>query len=135
MTTSSFLLLKNTINSFAVPGIRTFIFKVLCFGLKKALASLSGLLEVVFIQLDKYLVYLDDIIVLGKIFDTPLENVWAVFLRLRQANLKLKGSECQMLQKQVVFLGHLVSDLCIACAPNKVQQIEDRAKLRDKTEG
>ena len=83
------------------------MFKVLCFVLKKAPASLSGLLEVVFIQLDKYLVYLDDIIVLGKIFDTPLENVWAVFLRLRQANLKLKGSKCQLLQKQVVFLGHL----------------------------
>ena len=78
-------------NSFAVPGIGTFMFKVLRFALKKAPASLSGLLEVVFIQLDKYLVYLDDIIVLGKIFDTPPENVWAVFLRLRQANLKLKG--------------------------------------------
>ena len=33
------------------------------------------------------------------------------------------------------FLRPFVSDLCIACAPNKVQHIEDCAKLRDKTEG
>ena len=42
------------------------------------------------LQFDKCLVHLDDIIVFGKDFDTALENLRAVFVRLRQANLKLK---------------------------------------------
>ena len=113
--------------SFAVPGIGTFMFKVMCFGLKNAPASFSRLMEEVLrqLQFDKCLVYLDDINVLGKDFNTALENLRAVFLRLRQANLKLKVSKCQLLQKQVVFLGHSVSDLDITCAPDKVQHIED----------
>ena len=122
--------------SFAVPGIGTFMFKVMCFGLKNPPDSFSPLMEVVLrqLQFDKCLIYLDDIIVLGKNFDTALENLRAVILRLRQANLKLKVSKCQLLQKQVVFLGHLVSDLGITCAPDKVQQIEDWPQPRDKTE-
>ena len=54
--------------SFAVPGIGTFMFKVMSFGLKNAPASFSWLIVVVLrqLQFDKCLVYLDDIIVLGK---------------------------------------------------------------------
>ena len=94
------------------------------FCLKNAPALFSWLMEVVLRQLkfDKCLVYLDDIIVFGKDFDTALENLPAVFLRLRQANLKLKASKCQLLQKQVVFLGNLVSDLGITYAPDKVNR-------------
>ena len=107
--------------SFAVPGIGIFMFKVMCFGLKNAPASFSRLMEVVLrqLQFDKCLVYLDDIIVLGKDFNTALKNLCVVFLRFRQANLKLKVSKCQLLQKQIVFLGHLVSHLGITCAPIK----------------
>ena len=110
--------------SFAVPGIGTFMFKVMCFGLKNAPSSFSRLMEVVLRQLqsDKCLVYLDDIIVLGKDFDTALENLHAVFSRLRQANLKLKVSKCKLLQKEVVFLGHLVSENGITCDPAKIKR-------------
>ena len=61
------------------------------------------------LQYENCLVYLDDIIVLGGNFDMALQNLRLVFLRLRQANLQLKPSKCKLLQKQVVFLGHLVS--------------------------
>ena len=110
--------------SFALPGIGTFMFKVMCIGLKDAPASFSRLMEVVLrqLQFDKCLVYLDDINVLGKDFNTALESLLAVFLRLRQANLKLKVSKCQLLQKQVALLDHLVSDLGITCAPDKVKK-------------
>lgn len=67
--------------SFAVPGIGTYMFKVMCFGLKNAPSSFSRLMEVVLrqIQYDKCLVYLDDIIVLGENFEAALEILRAVF--------------------------------------------------------
>ena len=72
------------------------------------------------LQYEKCLVYLDDIIVLGGNFDMALQNLRLVFLRQRQANLQLKPSKCKLLQKQVVFLGHLVSATEITCDPDKI---------------
>lgn len=76
------------------------------------------------LQYEKCLVYLDDIIVMGKDFKTALENLKSVFLRLRQANLHLKVSNCKLFQKKVVFLGHLVSQDGITGDPEKLQAIE-----------
>ncbi|MEW8486027.1 MAG: reverse transcriptase family protein [Candidatus Thiodiazotropha sp.] len=104
--------------------------------LKNAPSSFSRLMEVVLrqLQFDKCLVYLDDIIVLKKNFDTALENLHAVFSRLRQANLKLKVSKCKLLQKEVVFLGHLVSENGITCDPEKIKEIENWPVPEDKTD-
>ena len=122
--------------SFAVPGIGTYMFKVMCFGLKNAPSSFSRLMEVILRQLqyDKCLVYLDDIIVLGENFEAALENLRAVFLRLRQAHLQLKVSKCKLFQREVVFLGHLVSENGITCDPDKTSQIKAGPRPENKTE-
>ena len=122
--------------SFAIPGLGSFSFKVMCFGLKNAPSSFSRLMEVVLrgLQYEKCLVYLDDIIVMGKDFKTALENLKSVFLRLRQANLQLKVSKCKLFQKKVVFLGHLVSQDGITCDPEKLQAIESWPQPQDKSE-
>ena len=72
----------------------------------------------------KCLVYLDNIIIMGKDFETALENLKSVLLRLRQANLQLKVSKCEIFQKKVVFLGLLVSQEGITCDPEKLQVIK-----------
>ncbi|MEW8090853.1 MAG: reverse transcriptase family protein, partial [Candidatus Thiodiazotropha endolucinida] len=74
--------------SFAIPGVGTFRFRVMCFGLKNAPSSFSRLMEIVLrgLQFDKCLVYLDDIIVMGENFDSELENLKLVLLRFREAN-------------------------------------------------
>ena len=122
--------------SFAIPGLGTWRFKVMCFGLKNAPSSFSRLMEVVLrgLQFDKCLVYLDDIIVMGKDFETALNNLRAVFLRLRQAGLQLKVSKCLLLQKSVVFLGHRVSDQGVTCDQSKTETIRDWPRPQDKTE-
>ena len=81
------------------------MFKVMCFGLKNAPSSFSRLMEIVLRQLqnDKCLVYLDDNIVLGENFEAALENLRAVFVRVRQAHLQLKVSKCKLFQREVVF--------------------------------
>ena len=86
------------------------------------------------LQYEKCLVYLDDIIVMGKDFKTALENLKSVFLRLRQAPLQLKVSKCKLFQKKVVFLGHLVSQDGITGDPEKLQANESWPQPQDKSE-
>ena len=91
--------------SFVINGIGTYMFNVMCFGLKNTPASFSRLMEIVLrgLQYDKCLVYLDDIIVIGENFDKAMENLRSVFLRLRQANLQLKVSKCKLFQTKVIL--------------------------------
>ena len=49
------------------------------------------------------LVYIDDIIVVGKTFDEHLRNVAQVLGRLREAGLKLKLSKCKLFCTRVKF--------------------------------
>ena len=55
---------------------------------------------------DCCLVYLDDVLVMGKTMEEHNDNLVKVFGRLREAGLKLK---CRFAQQEVEYLGHVVS--------------------------
>ena len=63
------------------------------------------------LQWSACLVYIDDIIIMGKTFNDHMRNLQAVFERLRQAGLKLHLGKCQFLQQEVYFLDHVVYGL------------------------
>src|SRR5437867_4229034 len=69
------------------------------------------------------LVYLDDIILFSSTVAEHLERLKLLLRRLRWANLKLKPSKCFLLQREVHFLGHIVSAGSIATDPEKTEQI------------
>ena len=96
--------------SFCTPD-GLFEFKVMPFGLCNAPATFQRLMDMVLagVQWSNCLVYLDDIIIVGKTFKHHLQNVREVFKCLRVAGLKLKPSKCDLCCKQVEFLGHIVS--------------------------
>src|SRR6266581_5629167 len=71
------------------------------------------------------LVYIDDIVVYGRSFDTLWERLKEVFERLRKANLKLKPSKVKLFQREITFLGHIVSSKGIAMDPEKVKEVTD----------
>ena len=120
--------------AFRIPRRGHFQFKVTCFGLKNAAGSFERLMEIVLhgLQHEKCLVYLDDVIIKGKTFDEALSNLRDVFVRFRQANLKLKPSKCKLLREQVLFLGHLVSRNGISCNPLKLDVIRDWPQPQSK---
>ena len=70
------------------------------------------------------LVYLDDII-MSSTFDEHLSCLCSVCERLREAGLKLKWSKCIFLQRQVSFLGHVVSADGIQTDPEKTAAVCD----------
>lgn len=76
--------------------------------------------------------YLDDVIVLGKDFETTLENLRLVFEQFRKANLKLKTKKCLLFHKKLPYLGHIISENGIACDPAKVHAIQQWPTLRSK---
>ena len=70
-------------------------------------------------------VYLDDICIYSKTFEEHLKHLDIVFTRLRQHNLKLKPTKCHMFQKEVQYLGHVLSADGISTSQDKVKAIID----------
>lgn len=55
-------------------------------------------------------VYLDDLIIFGRDLQQHNRNLIEVFDRMRQVNLKIHPGKCSFLRKEVLYLGHILSD-------------------------
>ena len=53
--------------------------------------------------------FIDDILVTGHTRDEHKENLRNVLARIRQYGLRLKKSKCKFFQKELEFLGHIIS--------------------------
>lgn len=111
-------------------------FTVMPFGLCNAPATFERLMELVLRGLTwkTCLVYLDDVMVMGRDFEEHLKNLQEVFDRFRAANLKLNPKKCALFQKKVEFLGHTVSADGIQTSDDKIKAIRDWPRPRDKHE-
>lgn len=72
--------------------------------------------------------YLDDIVVLGKTWEQHFDNLAQVLERSAEAGLKLKPKKCNFLQKEVTFLGHIVSKAGVRTDPDKVKAVANMKK-------
>lgn len=70
-------------------------------------------------------VYMDDIVIYSRDFDSHLRDIERVLKRLRAAGLKLKPSKCQFLRSQVKYLGHIVSADGVRPDPEKEEAIRN----------
>ena len=111
-------------------------YTVMPFGMTCAPSVFQRLMDCVLAGLSYItcLVYVDDIIVFSRTFEEHVSRLDEVFCRIRQANLKLKPSKCSLFQRQVEFLGHLVSGDGIAMQPDKIEAIRTWPECRNVTE-
>ena len=102
-----------------------FEFNVIPFGLTNAPATFQRLMECVLAGLsgEECLIYLDDVIVFSVSFKEHLERLARVFSALQKAQLKLKLSKCHFAQREVKYLGHIVSEKGIAPDPGKIEAV------------
>ena len=100
-------------------------FKVMPFGLCNAPATFERLMETVLAGLNWKicLIYLDDIIVIGKTFENMVQNLDLVLNKLKEANLKLKPRKCNLFAKEVEFLGHIISEAGVKTDPKKTEVV------------
>ena len=97
-------------------------FHVMPFGLCNGPSTFQRLMESVLMGLSRSrcMVYLDDVMVIGRNFTEHLENLREVFGRFRQANLKLQPEKCFL---EVLYLGYVVSRKGISADVQKVEAV------------
>ena len=100
-------------------------FKRCPFGLAQAPAYFQRLVNEVLSSLTFTFSYLDDILVYSPDMETHVEHLRKLFMKLREADLKLKEVKCNFLKKRIQYLGHIVSGKGITPMPEKLACIKD----------
>ena len=89
---------------------------------------LTGLRDIICIA------YLDDILCFGKTFEEHLENVRKVLQRLRSRGIKLNATKCKFFQREVKYLGRLISKDGYRADPEDIKAL-NKFKTAPKTVG
>jgi len=71
------------------------------------------------------LIYLDDVLVLGKSAPNMLDRLQQVFDRFRSANLRMHPSKCHWAVARVHFLGHVLDERGISVDESKISIVRD----------
>ena len=100
-------------------------FKRCPFGLAKAPAYFQRLINEVLSGLTFAFSYLDDILVYSPDMETHLTHLRSLFMKLQEADLKLKEVKCNFLKKHIQYLGHIVSGKGITPIPEKLACIKE----------
>ncbi|XP_038162776.1 uncharacterized protein LOC119797673 [Cyprinodon tularosa] len=114
--------------AFTTP-LGLFEFQRMPFGLCNAPATFQRLMQQCLSGqiTESLLVYLDDIIVYSPDFDTHLQHLEEVFMCLWKHGLKLRPDKCNLFQKEVRFLGHVVNQRGVMPDPEKVEAVTEWA--------
>ncbi len=97
------------------------------FGLSGAPATFQRSMNVLLRGLtwNKCLVYMDDVLVFGRTLEEHNKRLVDVFERFKEAEVKLSVAKCQFLQKEVKYLGHVLSYEGIKTDPDKIKCIKE----------
>ena len=86
-------------------------------------------MEMLLKRLPMVIVYLDDILVAGKMEQEHLTNLAQVLEHLSSPGMKLKKEKCAFCLPQVDYLGHIISAEGLCPAASKVKTIKEAPKL------
>ena len=97
------------------------------FGLTNAPATFQRLMESCLgeLHLNWCIIYLDDIIVFSRTPEEHIHRLRAVFEKLKAAGLKLKPSKCDFFNKEIKYLGHVVSEQGVSTDPDKIKAVTE----------
>ena len=98
---------------------------VMSFGLTNAPATFQRMMTMILgSEIGKTcFVFLDDILIYSSSREQHYQDVYVICFRLAASGLKLKLKKCKIEQKEVEYLGHIISSQFIKPSPMKVQTI------------
>ena len=111
-------------------------FKRLSFGLRNSGIQFQKNMQEILAEfgLNKVIVYIDDILILGKDFEEHLELVRKVLTTLAMHGIKVKVSKCEFFKQKVTFLGHEISKDGIQKSPEFIEKVKNYPKPTNKTQ-
>ena len=115
------------LTAFTVGPLGFYGCKRIPFGLTNAPATFQRLMETCLGNLNLHwcIIYLYDIVIFSKDLASHLERHEVVFQKLEKAGLKLKPSKCELFQRQLAYLGHVISAKGVATDEGKIEAIKN----------
>ncbi|UYV63839.1 K02A2.6-like [Cordylochernes scorpioides] len=101
-----------------------FRFKRMPFGLANAPSYFQSVMDRVLSGIGGVICYIDDVLIATASIKEHLALLKTIFARLAKYNIKLKKEKCLFLQKEIEYLGHLVTEEGIRPLDHKVQAIQ-----------
>ena len=97
------------------------------FGLKNDPGTFQRMMNMILRdQINKRcLVYLDDIFVFGTRLQEHMDNLKVIFEKLKEHNLKIQLDKSEFLMKEIVYLGHIISEEGIKPNSEKIKAVKD----------
>ena len=88
-----------------------FVFNRMPFGLSNTPGTFCRALELVWrgLSWESVVSFLDGIVILGRGYEDHMKNMEQVLSRFRDCKLKLKPRKCELLKRDIIFLGHKVN--------------------------
>ena len=105
-----------------------FEYTVMPFGLCNAPSTFQRTMELIFrgLQWQTLVIYLDDLIILSSDdFVERFGRLKEVLTRIGRGGLKLKPTKCDLIQREVLFLGHVVDQNGLRCNPDLIHKIKE----------
>lgn len=113
----------------SIPGVGFFEYVRSPLGLSGSPCFFQSLVEKIFMGLKnkQCVCYLDDILSGAQTFEAMIENLRAIFGRIRMSKMLLKPSKCEFFKTSIKFLGVILSDKGIGVCPEKVESVVNMA--------
>ena len=107
------------------------------FGLKNAPANFQCFMEHCLRDLrdEMCIPYLDDVIVFSETFEQHIEHLRRVLQRLKSHGVKLKPRKCELLKREVTFLGRIISEDGCRMDPKATSAVIHLKNVKPKTVG
>jgi hypothetical protein len=123
---------KNTLTC----HVGIFRFKRIPFGLRNAPSTFQRAMDVILsgVHWQKYLCYLDDIIVFSSSMESHVEDLDKVLSLLRDAGVSLRLDKCHFFRRRANYLGHVIEPGKLSVQATKVDNILKAKLPRTKTE-
>ena len=101
-----------------------FVYNRLCFGVNSAVSIFQRIMENLMKDLN-VVVYLDDLLVMGRDEAEHLVNLDRVLQRLQENGLRVKESKCEFGKTQIEYLGHVLDEKGVYPSQDKVRAIHE----------
>ena len=95
------------------------------FGLRNAAQTFQRHIDQILFPFNYCLAYIDDVIIGSPDLETHLKHLEQIFTVLNDNNLQINIDKCVFAEKQVKFLGHLISNDGLSPLPSRMDTIQN----------